>query len=39
MRSMQQGWNMLPIQLPELIISEPPVVIGDGEVVVTIDPA
>ena len=39
MRSMRQGWNMLPIQLPELIISEPPVVIGDGEVVVTIDPS
>ncbi|MEC7294374.1 MAG: hypothetical protein VXU46_05725, partial [Planctomycetota bacterium] len=39
MRSMRQGWNMLPIQLPELIISEPPVVVGDGEVVVTIDPS
>ncbi len=39
MRSMRQGWNMLPLQLPELIISKPPVVIGEGEVVVTIDPS
>jgi hypothetical protein len=30
---------MLPLKLPELVITEPPRVVGDGEVVVTIDPS
>ncbi len=38
-RSTRPGWAMLPLKLPELVISEPPRVVGDGEVVVTIDPS
>ena len=38
-RSTRSGWSMLPLKLPELVISEPPTVVGDGEVIVTIDPS
>ena len=38
-RSTRPGWAMLPLKLPELVIAEPPTVVGDGEVVVTIDPS
>ncbi len=38
-RSTRPGWGMLPLKLPELVIAEPPRVVGDGEVVVTIDPS
>jgi hypothetical protein len=38
-RSTRPGWAMLPLKLPELVITEPPRVVGDGEVVVTIDPS
>lgn len=37
-RSTRPGWGMLPLKLPELVITEPPTIIGEGEVVVTIDP-
>jgi hypothetical protein len=39
LRSTRSGWSMLPLKLPELVISEPPTVVGEGEAVVTIDPS
>ncbi len=38
-RSTRQGWGMLPLKLPELVLAEPPEVVGNGEVVVTVDPS
>ncbi len=38
-RSTRSGWGMLPLKLPELILAKPPEVVGNGEVVVTIDPS
>ena len=38
-RSTRSGWGMLPLKLPELVLAEPPEVVGNGEVVVTIDPS
>ena len=37
-RSTRPGWGVLPLKLPELVITESPTIIGEGEVVVTIDP-
>lgn len=38
-RSTRSGWGMLPLKLPELVLAESPTVVGNGEVVVTIDPS
>ena len=38
-RSTRPGWGMLPLKLPEMVITEPPEIVGEGEVIVTIDPS
>ena len=38
-RSTRSGWGVLPLKLPELVLAESPAVVGNGEVVVTIDPS
>ena len=38
-RSTRPGWGMLPLKLPEMVITDPPEIVGEGEVIVTIDPS
>lgn len=37
LRQARGGWVMLPLKLPELVITEPPEISGNGQVIVTID--
>ena len=37
LRQARAGWVMLPLKLPELVITEPPETTGNGQVIVTLD--
>jgi hypothetical protein len=39
LRQARAGWVMLPLKLPEVVITEPPETTGNGQVIVTVDQA